>query len=152
MTNTSTKRDPRNNLVIEMARLIEELRPRAVMMENVPGLATRGKRLFNRFLNTLDRLKYKYSWDVLQVADYGVPQSRRRLVLFASKDRELKLPEPTHHRTGDGELPAWKTLKDAIGDMKSPVLLEETRARGGPQRFNWHVVRHLSPANVERLL
>ncbi len=151
MTNTSTKRDPRNNLIIEMARLIEELRPRAVMMENVPGLATRGKRLFNRFLKTLDQLKYKYSWDVLQVADYGVPQSRRRLVLFASKGHELALPEPTHHRTGDGELPSWKTLKDAIGDMKAPLLLEESRLRGGPQRFNWHVVRHLSPVNVERL-
>jgi DNA (cytosine-5)-methyltransferase 1 len=151
MTNTSTKRDRRNNLVIEMARLVEEIRPRAVMMENVPGLATRGKRLFNRFLKTLDRLKYRYSWEILQVADYGVPQSRRRLVLFASKERELTLPEPTHHRTGEGKLPVWKTLKEAIGDMKSPVVLEESQASGGPQRFNWHIIRRLSAVNIERL-
>lgn len=151
MTNTATRRDPRNNLVLEMARLIDEVRPRAVMMENVPGLTTRGKRLFNRLLKTLDRLKYRYAWDVLQVADYGVPQSRRRLVLFACKDRELKLPEATHDRVGEGDLPVWRTLKEAIGDMKSPMLLEDAQERGGPQRFNWHVVRRLSPTNIERL-
>src|ERR1017187_10493622 len=43
LTNPSTKRDPRNDLVLEMARLVEEITPRAIMPENVPGLADRGR-------------------------------------------------------------------------------------------------------------
>lgn len=151
LTNTSSKHDPRNDLVLEMGRLVEEVRPRAVMMENVPGLADRGSRLFNRFLKTLDELNYRYTWAVLQVADYGVPQNRRRLVLLAGRGFELALPEPTHHRIGEGGLQRWKTLRDVISDMKSPVLLKESWKAGGPQWHNWHVVRHLSPINVARL-
>jgi len=151
LTNTSSKRDPRNDLVLEMARLVKEIRPRTVMMENVPGLADRGKRLFNRFLKTLEDLNYPYTWDVLQVANYGIPQNRRRLVLFAGRGIELSLPEPTHHRIGDGGLPTWKTLRDVISGMDSPTLLDDSRKIGGPQRLNWHIVRRLSPENMARL-
>jgi DNA (cytosine-5)-methyltransferase 1 len=151
LTNTSTKRDPRNNLVLQMARLVKETKPRAVMMENVPGLADRGKRLFNQLLKTLDELGYKYTWDVLQVADYGVPQNRRRLVLLAARGATLTMPPPTHSRTGADGLPKWKTLKQTIHGMGSPAILEDTRKTGGPQRVNWHVVRQLSPENIARL-
>jgi DNA (cytosine-5)-methyltransferase 1 len=136
---------------MEMARLVKEIRPRAVMMENVPGLADRGKRLFNRFLRALEELNYRYTWDILQVANYGVPQNRRRLVLLAGRDVELSLPKPTHHRMGAGGLPTWKTLRDVIFDMESPTLLADSRKHGGPQRVNWHVVRRLSPENIARL-
>lgn len=151
LTNTSSKRDPRNDLVMEMARLVKEIRPRAVMMENVPGLAGRGKRLFNRFLRTLEELNYRYTWDVLQVANYGVPQNRRRLVLLAGRGVELSLPKTTHHRIGAGGLPTWKTLRDAIFGMESPILLEDSRKIGGPRRVNWNVIRRLSPENIARL-
>lgn len=151
LTNTSTKRDPRNNLVLEMARLVRETRPRAVMMENVPGLADRGKRLFNQLLKTLDELGYTYTWDVLQVADYGVPQNRRRLVLLAGRKVTLTTPPPTHSRTGEHGLPKWKTLKQTIHGMGAPTILEDSHKGGGPQRFNWHIVRRLSPENIARL-
>jgi DNA (cytosine-5)-methyltransferase 1 len=122
------------------------------MMENVPGLVDRGKRLFQEFLETLNDLNYRCTWRVLQVADYGVPQKRRRLVLVAAKGFALPLPEPTHHRIGKGGLPRWKTLRDAISDVtERPVLLEDSVKSGGPQQFNWHVVRRLSSTNMERL-
>jgi DNA (cytosine-5)-methyltransferase 1 len=153
LTNASTKTDPRNNLVLEMARLVRETKPRALMMENVPGLADRGKRLFNKLLRTLDELGYTYAWDVLQVADYGVPQNRRRLVLLAARNGvTLTMPAPTHSRTGENGLPKWKTLKQTIGDMGTPTVLEDTRTDGGgPQSVNWHVIRRLSPQNIARL-
>lgn len=151
LTNASSKRDPRNNLVLEMARFVKECKPRAIMMENVPGLADRGKRLFTRFLKTLEELHYRYTWDVLQVADYGVPQNRRRLVLIAARDFEPILPPPTHDRTPEGSLQPWKTLRDAIADMKPPILLDEARKKGGPSRLNWNVVRRMAPINIERL-
>ena len=151
LTNTSSKRDPRNDLVLEMGRLVRELRPRAIMMENVPGLADRGKRLFNRFLRILEELNYRYTWDILQVANYGVPQNRRRLVLLAGRNFQPTLPKPTHHRTGAGGLPQWKTLRDAIFGMESPIVLEDAQKLGGPVNFDWHVVRRLSPENLARL-
>ena len=151
LTNTSTKRDKRNNLVLEMSRLIQEIKPRALMMENVPGLADRGKWLFSRLLNLLERMNYRCTWDVLQVADYGIPQNRRRLVLVAGKGFELSLPKPTHHRTGENGLPKWKTLRDAIAGMERPLLLDKASRQGGPQRHNWHVVRRLSAVNIARL-
>src|SRR5579863_8078385 len=121
------------------------------MMENVPGLAGRGKRLFNRLLRTLEELNYRYTWDVLQVANYGIPQNRRRLVLFAGRGIELSLPEPTHHRIGEGGLPRWKKLSDVIAGFPPATILDDSRRIGGPLCLNWHVVRRLSPENMARL-
>lgn len=151
LTNPSSKVDPRNDLVLEMGRIVEETLPRAVMMENVPGLAERGKMLFDQFLKKLEKLNYRYIWDILQVADYGVPQNRRRLVFLAGRGFELNLPRPTHHRNGEGGLIPWKTLRDIIFGMEEPVVLDDSWKAGGPSMFNWHVVRRLSPMNIVRL-
>ena len=75
------REDPRNELINELVRLVDEIRPRAIMMENVPGLAQRGKHLFEPAVASLKELGYQIRYEVLQVADYGVPQFRRRLVL-----------------------------------------------------------------------
>lgn len=152
LTSKYRRSDPRDDLVLEMGRLIAEVRPQAVMMENVPGLVQKGKPLFDEFLDLLDDLGYQHRWDVLQVADYGVPQSRRRLVLLAGKGFTIELPKRTHSRTGKDGLRKWKTLREGIGDLQEePVTLSAAQAAGGPQRFNWHIVRTLSEQNRKRL-
>jgi DNA (cytosine-5)-methyltransferase 1 len=145
------RNDPRNALVREMARLVRELKPTVVMMENVPGLTQKGRKFFNEFLSTLDSLGYQYNFDVLQVADYGVPQSRRRLVLLAGRGFEVQLPTPSHARVPEGRLRPWKTVGKAIRGMREPVRLEEAVLNGGVQQYNWHVVRTLSDKNLSRL-
>ncbi|MGH9429228.1 MAG: DNA cytosine methyltransferase, partial [Terriglobia bacterium] len=80
LTRKYRRGDPRNELVAEMGRLVEEIRPRAIMMENVPGLAERGKPLLDEFIKKLSSLGYLVERDILQVADFGIPQNRRRLV------------------------------------------------------------------------
>lgn len=152
LTSKYRRIDPRNELVLEMGRLVEETQPKAVMMENVPGLADKGKPLLDEFLSMLRKLGYEPEVDVLQVADYGVPQRRRRLVVLAGRGFEIGLPDPTHSRTGTDGLRKWRTLRDAIGSLEDePVTLAKAQAAGGPQRFNWHVVRTLAPQNLERL-
>lgn len=153
LTSKYRRHDPRNDLVREMSRLVEEIQPRAVMMENVPGLTQKGKPLFDEFLAVLEHLGYVTSWSVLQVADFGVPQRRRRLVVLAGKGFTIELPRVSHSRTGVGGRLRWKTLADAIGEMSNlqPVTTSEARARGGPRRFGWHVVRDLSEQNRLRL-
>jgi DNA (cytosine-5)-methyltransferase 1 len=152
LTSKYRREDHRNELVLEMARLIREIRPNAVMMENVPGLMQRGKDLFKAFVDTLQSLGYIVECDVLQVADYGIPQNRRRLVLLAGKGFHIPLPSPTHSRNGEGRLKPWSTLRHAISKMpRQPVTLDTAHTKGGPQMFNWHVVRNMAPQNVQRL-
>jgi len=78
--------DPRNDLIFEVLRMIRSMRPKSVMLENVPGLA-RDKRYVD-FCEGLESLGYHVKWDILNTADYAVPQRRSRLVLLASRTRE----------------------------------------------------------------
>lgn len=144
-------RDPRNGLVRDMARLVAELRPRAIMMENIPGLVDRGKHLFGQVLRQLRALGYELEWGILQAADYGVPQFRRRLVLLGGRGFTIPLPLRTHDRFGRKDLPKWKTLRETIDGMGPPVTLREAVERGGPEFYNWHVVRNLTQRNITRL-
>lgn len=151
LTSKYQKTDPRNDLVLEMARLVKEVKPKAVMIENVPGLAQKGKPLFDQFIDTLSSLGYQSEWAVLQVADYGVPQSRRRLVLLAGKGFRIPIPPPTHSKSGANGLKRWRPLKSVIGGMPRPISLAEAMTKGGPQVFDWHVVRTLSSQNMRRI-
>ena len=145
------KDDPRNRLVLEMARLAEELRPKAIMMENVPGLARRGRSLCAGLRSRLRALGYRLTEGVLQVANYGVPQFRRRLVLLAGRGFEIPLPGVTRSGTNTAGLASWRTVRETIGGLPDPVTLAKAKATGPIERSDWHVVRELSPATVERM-
>lgn len=153
LTAKNGKDDPRNELLLVMADLIERVRPDAIMMENVPGLRDRGKPIFKRFLKVLERLGYQYEWRIEQMADFGIPQSRRRLVLLAGQGFKIDFPIPTHERkpSKSSTLKPWKTIQDAIGHMRAPVTLPQSFKTGGPQTYNWHVVRDLQKQTKARL-
>ena len=145
--------DPRNELVLVMADLIEEIQPKAILMENVPGLVNRGSEIFEKFLDVLRNNGYEEEWQVEQMANFGVPQSRKRLVLLAGRGFKISLPTATHTRSPkeeDGRIP-WVTVRKTIGQMNKPVTLKTARRTGGPISHNWHVVRDLLPRTKERL-
>jgi DNA (cytosine-5)-methyltransferase 1 len=121
-------------------------------MENVAGLATRGKPVLDEFLHRLQSLGYIANYEVLQLSDYGVPQSRRRLVLLAGKGFTIPMPKRTHCHRGDPErnLKPWLTLAEVIKNTGEPVTLSEALERGGPKKFNWHVVRDLTDISIRR--
>ncbi|MEO5586200.1 MAG: DNA (cytosine-5-)-methyltransferase, partial [Novosphingobium sp.] len=98
LTSKWRRTDIRNELVSEVARLAEEILPQAIMVENVPGLAKKGWPLLSDLIGRLEALDYHCSWGVLQVADYGVPQMRRRFVLLAGRGFPIDLPPATHSR------------------------------------------------------
>ena len=145
--------DPRNKLVLVMADLIKEIKPKAVMMENVPGLVNRGSAIFEKFLNVLRSNGYEEECRVEQMANFGVPQSRRRLVLLAGHGFKISLPATTHSRfpkEGAGLKP-WVTIQEVIGHMDEPATLKTALQTGGPLSHNWHVVSDLLPRTKERL-
>lgn len=152
LTSKYRKADPRNELVLEVARLAEEMLPRAVMVENVPGLVDKGRVLFDELVRRLQVAGYQCTWSILQVADYGVPQRRRRLVLLAGLGFEIPVPSPTHSRTGKAGLPVWRTVREALAGIDRPaVTFSEAKALGGPGAVDWHVTRSLSSANLLRI-
>lgn len=88
--------DPRNDLVFEFLRFVKELTPKAIMMENVPGLAADDRIL--SFCEELSALGYDYKYKVLNAADYGVPQRRRRMILLAGRFGPIDFADPVSER------------------------------------------------------
>jgi len=83
--------DERNDLVFQFLRFVRGLRPKAVMMENVPKLAKNHR--FKTLRAELKKLGYEVRHDVLDAANYGVPQRRRRLILIAGRRMEIPFGE-----------------------------------------------------------
>lgn len=99
--------DPRNDLIDEFARLALSLRPKLVMMENVPALAR-----FDKFLRLVEQLKangYAVITKILDVSSFGVPQRRKRLILSASRVGAPQLALENATKT---------TVREAIGGLK----------------------------------
>ncbi len=96
--------DPQWRLLREFGRLVGEVEPEIVSMENVARLTTfRQGQLFNDFVGMLEKLGYCVWWDVVDCAAYGVPQTRRRLVVLASRVGPIELiagtRSPQHYAT-----------------------------------------------------
>lgn len=102
--------DERISLLGEFHRFVEYFRPDYIVLENVPGIQKIEHGPFTNFLSFLDKQEYEYNFGVKNAVNYGVPQSRKRLVLIASKNGHISLPEETH---GEGKLP-YKTVRDTI--------------------------------------
>lgn len=99
-------RDKRNELVFEFMRFVRVLKPKAVMMENVPGLAK--NRRLKKVLSQLRRSGYLVNYGVLNAAHYAVPQRRRRFILLAGRGRVI--PFARHARSGPVVRDAFKKL------------------------------------------
>jgi DNA (cytosine-5)-methyltransferase 1 len=109
----------RNTLPGEYVRLVDELRPRHIAFENVAGMVDgRWRHRFDELLADLEELGYRCAWDVLDAADYGVPQRRRRVVVIGSRLVEPALPAASHAASGDGGLSAHRSVRDAIGGLR----------------------------------
>lgn len=143
--------DPRNKLIWEFIRLVQEIKPLYFIMENVPGLVTGiGKAIFDEAIIELQKIGYgNFIYKILQAVDFGVPQKRRRLVFIGTKLNTIPLflPDPTNQNPliSNNSLPVWKTVRETISDL-SPLNAGEK----SPQD-NMHISAHLSELNLERL-
>lgn len=106
---TRWNRDPRNNLIFDVLRIVRSMKPMSVMLENVPGLAE--SRQYVAFRKGLESLGYRVKWDVLNAVDFAVPQRRRRLVLLASR-----LGEPEFAQNAG----SYRTVRQFIGNLPPP--------------------------------
>jgi DNA (cytosine-5)-methyltransferase 1 len=117
--------DPRNDLVLRFLEIVAAVSPKVVVIENVPQFLSHyhdGKRggIAQQVEEVLDELGYEVSCDVMNAADFGVPQLRQRAVIIGSRLGKITLPMPTH---GDPDLLVgwaglpWVTVEDALADL-----------------------------------
>jgi DNA (cytosine-5)-methyltransferase 1 len=107
MNGRHTVSDDRNDLVLEFERFVRGLRPKSVMLENVPGLAS-DERLA-RLVSLIEVMGYHVSTEVLDASQFGVPQRRRRMILVAGRRRTIPLARLERQ---------CYTVRDAIASLK----------------------------------
>ena len=136
-TNGNSVQEHQWQLLDKFAEIISALQPEIVTMENVPRLTKHP--VFERFLDALDEEKYKHKhWEV-KCADYGVPQTRSRLVLLASRLGDIALIPATHSKKD------YVTVRDII-DGLDPI-----EAGKSSDTDPLHKSSRLSPMNLDRI-
>ena len=130
--------DPRGSLFMDFIRMIDYIRPRFFVMENVKGIISSPLKhvpieerdgsdpeqqlgtVLDVILNEFNKLNYKTVYGVLDAVNYGVPQFRERFVLIGSRDNEdIFLPVPTHFAVHQNEKYKWQSLSTAIKDIEN---------------------------------
>ncbi len=164
--------DSRNELIKVFLNYCEELKPRFVLMENVAEMKNGFEKVYtDEILSRLDDEGYTITYAVLNSADYGVPQRRRRAFFIANRDGvNFKPPEQTHSKENENGLFGFFshiTVWDAIGDLPSrchtdnddkkseydcePFSDFQRIMRNGNKTVTNHFARFLQPKQLERL-
>ena len=114
------QKDPRNELVLTYARLINELRPKFIVMENVKGILTLEKGTYlQNVLASLAAAGYKVEYKLINMADYGVPEIRERVIIIGNRmGLPVEFPVPDHSNNLNDKLPAWKNCWDVLKDLE----------------------------------
>ena len=138
--------DEKYDLLLEYGRIIREVHPQVLSMENVPQIENTS--IFREFLNILDENGYEKDYHIIYCPDYGIPQTRRRFVLVASILGPISLIEPTHNRKDIH-------VRDFIGNLP-PIAAGETdkndplHRAAGLSDLNLQRIRHSRPGGTWR--
>ena len=142
--NKNRSSDDRWSLLDDFGRLVEKVNPHLIAFENVPLI--RKENIFTNFCNKLRSLYYYLHPElIVYCPDYGVPQTRRRLVLIASTWDKFELLPKTHSSSPEDELLPLRTVRDAIGDLPEINDGEEY------EQDRLHRSRKLTNKNKERI-
>ena len=137
--NTLRGSDNRRTLLLDFAAIIVQAPPDYIIVENVPGLNTAfGKDIYQEFRNILKSRGFQTEADMMDAKDYGVPQTRKRFILIASRHGK---PTPPAFQAGTG----FRTVADAIRDFP-PIAHGETS-----KDYKNHTARKL-PAHHLRIV
>jgi len=157
--------DPRAGLFKEYLRLVEELQPRWLVMENVTGITSiAGGGIVREIQSGMRKLGYRVDMKLLKAEEYGVPQERRRVFFIATREDECPIlfPNPTH----GPELEPFVTVWDAISDLPAlengqdlglqgyacqPQNPYQAVLRGDRRLIDNHSAPRLSKTNLKRM-
>lgn len=143
-------KDPRGNLVFEYARLIKEIGPEGFLFENVAGLKTiDGGSVYNDLLETLSiDGKYTVSAHEYQIAEYGIPQFRKRIIFVGAKNgkkvSEMEKTHTTPSKVYNG-YKAYNSVSAVLNGLPKPIISWNEQPS-----INGHVGRKHSQRIIER--
>ena len=128
--------------MLTYAKLIRELRPKFIVMENVKGILTlQGGTYLNNVLAQLHEAGYDARYKLINMADYGVPEIRERVIILGNRvGLPVEFPQPDHSDNPNDGLPMWENCWSVIKDL---VDLPDT------PEFNHVALKH-TPKNIER--
>jgi DNA-cytosine methyltransferase len=123
--------DSRNDLVLRFLEVASVLRPKFILIENVPQMKTHGRdgkttSVMESVESVLREMGYNADHVVVNAANYGVPQLRERLIILASRVSSISFPKATHSDPSilsaeNSHLLPWTTVADAISDLPEPA-------------------------------
>ena len=149
--------DPRGQAMLHFVKLVEDLQPKAFILENVKGLLSASlkhrplKERGNQFPPLEDDEKpgsalkfllssfssYQIEYKILNSADYGVPQKRERVFFVGIRkdiNKKFEFPIPTHSNDPKSNLPQWKTFKMATKDLNN---IKHEHVNYSKERLKW---------------
>lgn len=115
----------RGKLYLSMVETVNSVKPKIFLAENVKGLLTWQKGLaISTIINDFAKVGYKIKYQLLNTANYGVPQTRERVIIVGIRDElplEYEFPKPTHSESIDlfNQTQPWVNLENAIGDLEN---------------------------------
>jgi DNA (cytosine-5)-methyltransferase 1 len=157
--------DPRSKLFREYLRIVEDLRPRWLVMENVTGITSIGNgKPVKEIIASLRKLGYTLDISILRAENYGIPQERRRIFFIANRTGErISWPVPTHGPGLEPFVTVWDAISDlptlANGEDPGQPLPYRTAAqsdyqaalRRGSNAVHNHAAPKLSEINLKRM-
>lgn len=146
--------DPRNKLYLSYIRLVEEIKPEAFVIENVPGLVSLfGGQIKDSILRRLTALGYNVTYQILSADDYGVPQSRKRVVFVGLRDNVFEYPNKFSYKVScEMALSDLPPLIDELGTDKQSYISEPQNDYQIIMRENSEFVRnHIAATHSEKV-
>ena len=119
--------DERNNLIFTYLRYVEHFQPKWFLMENVPGIVNlEGGYFLEELLKMVEKLGYKnYDYKIINTADYGVPQKRKRFILLANSTGNLiPWPKPKYYESPEDWQKPWRAVGEVITGLANPKTHE----------------------------
>lgn len=129
-----SSKDERNTLYLEMLRIIKEKQPKWFVAENVKGILSLDKgEVFKMILNDFAKVGYYVEYKLVNMADHGVPQTRKRVIILGTrknlpKKMRLHHPIPTHSQKGEDGKKPWVTVGKAIKEFNKYVVSHDSRS------------------------
>lgn len=145
--------DKRGRLVWRYIDIIKELQPKAFLFENVTGLLSAknndGEKILPLLLKAFSDIGYSLSYQVVNAADYGVPQLRKRIIIVGMKGfmSHFDFPSTTHNEDGSNGKLKYVSVKEALGDLPNPLIDCEITEHTWPtmSKLDEYICKHVKP-------
>lgn len=143
--------DERGRLVWRYLEIIKRVSPKAFLFENVTGLISakdkRGNKILDGLLKTFAEIGYHVTWHLVNAADYGVPQVRRRVIIVGLKDGMFEFPQTTHNPNGTDGKQKYVSVEEAIGNLPEAGKSDSITEHDYPtmSQLDQYICSHVKP-------